>query len=125
MGAGLEPPRRVFAHGWWTNEGQKISKSLGNVIDPYDLVRRYGLDPVRYFLLREVPFGNDGDFSHRTMIARLNGELANDYGNPVQRVPPIIARHCGGAVPEPGSVSDRDRAILPAAEDLVPKLRPP
>src|SRR3546814_13218609 len=80
MGAGLEPPRRVFAHGWWTNEGQKISKSLGNVIDPYDLVRRYGLDPVRYFLRREVPFGNDGDFSHRTMIARFNGDLANDYG---------------------------------------------
>ena len=62
MAAGLEPPKRVFAHGWWTNEGQKISKSTGNVIDPIELANRYGLDQVRYFLLREVPFGNDGDF---------------------------------------------------------------
>jgi methionyl-tRNA synthetase len=81
MGAGLAPPQRVFAHGWWTNEGQKISKSLGNVIDPLQLIERYGLDPVRYFLLREVPFGNDGDFSHRAMVNRLNGDLANDFGN--------------------------------------------
>src|SRR3546814_4942557 len=123
MGAGLEPPRRVFAHGWWTNEGQKISKSLGNVIDPYDLVRRYGLDPVWYFLLREVPFGNDGDFSHRTMIARLNGELANDYGNLVQRVLSMIARNCGAAVPEPGPFSGDDREMLAASESLLPMLR--
>ena len=65
MAAGLEPPRRVFAHGWWTDEGQKISKRLGNVIEPHALIAKYGLDQVRYFLLREVPFGNDGDFSHR------------------------------------------------------------
>ncbi len=78
MAAGLEPPRRVFAHGWWTNEGEKISKSLGNIIDPIELVKKYGLDQVRYFLLREVPFGNDGDFAHQAMITRMNGELAND-----------------------------------------------
>ncbi len=72
MSAGIAPPQRVFAHGWWTNEGQKISKSLGNVIDPVELVDAYGLDPVRYFLLREVPFGNDGDFSRRALIGRLN-----------------------------------------------------
>ena len=72
MSAGLAPPKRVFAHGWWTNEGQKMSKSLGNVIDPVELVDSYGLDPVRYFLLREVPFGNDGDFQRRALIGRLN-----------------------------------------------------
>ncbi|MFQ5959591.1 MAG: class I tRNA ligase family protein, partial [Alphaproteobacteria bacterium] len=86
MAAELDPPRRVFAHGWWTNEGQKISKSLGNIIDPLALVARYGLDQVRYFLLREVPFGNDGDFSHRAMVSRMNDDLANDFGNLVQRV---------------------------------------
>ena len=88
MAAGLEPPKRVFAHGWWTNEGRKISKSLGNIIDPIHLVEKYGLDPVRYFLLREVPFGNDGDFSHAAMVTRMNSELANDYGNLAQRVLP-------------------------------------
>ena len=73
-----------FAHGWWTNEGQKISKSLGNVIDPFELVDRYGLDPIRYFLLRQVPFGNDGIFPTRRYI--VNGDLANDLGNLCQRV---------------------------------------
>ena len=123
MGAGLEPPKRVFAHGWWTNEGQKISKSLGNVIDPYDLVRRYGLDQVRYFMLREVPFGNDGDFSHRSMVQRMNSELANDYGNLVQRVLSMIARNCGGLVPEPGPLTAEDDELLGAVTDLLPELR--
>ncbi len=99
MAAGLQPPKRVYAHGWWTNEGQKISKSLGNVISPYDLVERYGLDQVRYFLLREVPFGNDGDFSHTSMINRSNGELANDLGNLAQRVLSMVAKNCDGKLP--------------------------
>ncbi|MDP6515757.1 MAG: methionine--tRNA ligase, partial [Alphaproteobacteria bacterium] len=86
MAAGIEPPQRVFAHGWWTNEGEKISKSLGNVIDPFALIEQYGLDPVRYFLLREVPFGKDGDFSRDAMTTRMNSELANDFGNLAQRV---------------------------------------
>ena len=81
MAAGLEPPSRVFAHGWWTIEGQKMSKSLGNVVAPDAMVAKYGLDPMRYFLLREMPFGNDGDFSHRAMVNRINSDLANDYGN--------------------------------------------
>ncbi|MCB2102279.1 MAG: methionine--tRNA ligase [Rhodobacterales bacterium] len=118
MGAGLEPPMRVFAHGWWTNEGQKISKSLGNVIDPIDLVNRYGLDQVRYFLLREVPFGNDGDFSHTAMVHRMNGDLANDFGNLAQRVLSMIAKNCGGNVPAHGARTDDDRALLGAAYDL-------
>nr|WP_281242467.1 methionine--tRNA ligase [Rhodospira trueperi] len=123
MAAGLEPPKRVFAHGWWTNEGQKISKSLGNVIDPYDLVKSYGLDQVRYFLLREVPFGNDGDFSHRAMVNRMNGELANDLGNLAQRVLSMIAKNCGGAVPEPGPLTDEDTALLGQARGLLPAVR--
>ncbi len=99
MGAGIEPPKRVFAHGWWTNEGEKISKSLGNVIDPLEIVQHYGLDQVRYFLLREVPFGNDGDFSRQAMINRLNSDLANDLGNLVQRVLSMINRNCDAAAP--------------------------
>jgi methionyl-tRNA synthetase len=123
MAAGLEPPRRVFAHGWWTNEGQKISKSLGNVIDPVSLVQRYGLDPVRYFLLREVPFGNDGDYSHRAMVGRLNGDLANDLGNLVQRVLAMVQRNCAGRVPEPGPLTEADRALLELAGSLLDRLR--
>lgn len=123
MGAGLEPPKRVFAHGWWTNEGQKISKSVGNVIDPLKLIDTYGLDPVRYFLLREVPFGNDGDFSHRAMINRMNGELANDFGNLAQRVLSMIAKNCGGTVPTPGAFSAEDDALLDAVGGLLAKVR--
>jgi methionyl-tRNA synthetase len=123
MAAGLEPPKRVFAHGWWTNEGQKISKSLGNVIDPLALIDRYGLDQVRYFLLREVPFGNDGDFSHRAMVNRMNGELANDYGNLAQRVLSMIAKNCGNQVPQHGELSDDDRELLDAASGLLGKVR--
>ena len=122
MAAGLEPPRRVFAHGWWTNEGQKISKSVGNVIDPVTLVETYGLDPVRYFLLREVPFGNDGDFSHRAMINRMNGELANDLGNLAQRVLSMIGKNCEGKVPQPGPLSDDDKALLGDAQALFGKV---
>jgi methionyl-tRNA synthetase len=81
MAAELPTPRRVFAHGWWTNEGQKMSKSLGNALEPHAMVAKYGLDPVRYFLLREIPFGNDGDFSHRAMVQRINSDLANGLGN--------------------------------------------
>lgn len=124
MAAGIAPPTRVYAHGWWTNEGQKISKSLGNVIKPDDLVEQYGLDQVRFFLLREVPFGNDGDFAHASMISRMNHELANDYGNLVQRSLSMVSKNCSGAVPEPGAFTDEDRALLEPAERLVETMRP-
>ncbi len=123
MGAGLEPPKRVFAHGWWTNEGQKISKSLGNVIDPVALVETYGLDQVRYFLLREVPFGNDGDFAHRAMINRMNSELANDLGNLSQRVLSMVTKNCDGQVPTPGAFTAEDEALLAAADGLLASVR--
>ncbi|HLN25597.1 MAG TPA: methionine--tRNA ligase [Patescibacteria group bacterium] len=123
LAAGLEPPKRVFAHGWWTNEGQKISKSTGNVIDPIGLVERYGLDQVRFFLLREVPFGNDGDFSHRAMVNRMNSELANDFGNLAQRSLSMVNKNADAQVPEPGEFSAEDRELLDAAADLLPRLR--
>lgn len=123
MSAGLPPPKRVFAHGWWTNEGEKISKSLGNVIDPLQLVERYGLDPVRYFLMREVPFGNDGDFSHRAMINRLNGDLANDLGNLAQRVLSMINRNCSASVPGPGRLHDDDHGLLDGVHGLIDTVR--
>ncbi len=100
MAADLPLPKRVFAHGWWTNEGEKISKSLGNVIDPIQLVNQYGLDQVRYFLLREVTFGNDGDFSKSQLIQRINSELANNLGNLVQRVISFCLKNTMGKVPD-------------------------
>jgi methionyl-tRNA synthetase len=123
LAAGLEPPRRIFAHGWWTVEGRKISKSLGNVIDPAQLIETYGLDQTRYFLLREVPFGNDGDFSHAAMIKRMNRDLANDYGNLVQRVLSLIQRNCDGRLPAPGALADPDRELLAASESLLDQVR--
>ncbi|MBF0248405.1 MAG: methionine--tRNA ligase [Alphaproteobacteria bacterium] len=123
MAAGVEPPKRVFAHGWWTNEGHKISKSLGNVIDPIELVEKYGLDAVRYFLLREVPFGNDGDFSHAAMVARMNGELANDLGNLAQRVLSMVNKNCDGAVPRHGDFTADDQEMLDAAHGIIHKVR--
>jgi methionyl-tRNA synthetase len=123
MAAGLEPPHRVFAHGWWTVEGEKMSKSLGNFIPPQQLVDTYGVDPVRYFMLRELPFGSDGDFSHRAVVGRLNGDLANDFGNLAQRVLVMINRDCEAAVPEPGTLADPDRALLADARGLLDTVR--
>jgi methionyl-tRNA synthetase len=124
MAAGLQPPRRVFAHGWWTNEGQKMSKSLGNALEPHAMVAKYGLDQVRYFLLREIPFGNDGDFSHRAMVQRINSDLANGLGNLAQRVLSMINKNCGAQVPQPGTLTDADQALLASAHGLLGKLRP-
>jgi len=119
MAAGLEPPRRVFAHGWWTIEGEKMSKSLGNAIDPVALIEKYGLDPLRYFLMREVPFGNDGNFSREAFINRANGDLANDLGNLAQRVLSMVQKYCDGAVPTPGEYTADDQALLCAAYDML------
>jgi methionyl-tRNA synthetase len=123
MAAGLPVTKRVFGHGWWTVEGQKMSKSLGNFIPPKALVDKYGLDPVRYFMLRELPFGSDGDFSHRAIINRINGDLANDLGNLAQRVLSMLQRYCEGRVPKAGALTAADETLLGAARGLLAKLR--
>lgn len=123
MAAGLAPPKRVFAHGHLLSKGEKMSKSLGNVIGPAELVERYGLDPIRYFFLREVPFGGDGSFSHEAIVHRINGDLANDLGNLAQRVLSMIAKNCHGAVPRPGEFGAADRALLAQAGGLLDRVR--
>jgi methionyl-tRNA synthetase len=120
---GVAVQKRVFAHGWWTIEGQKMSKSLGNAIDPRAMIAKYGLDPVRYFLLREVPFGNDGDFSSRAIVSRINGELANELGNLAQRTLAQVAKNCGGQVPAAGALTDEDKALLASASALLVQVR--
>jgi len=100
MAADLPVPKRIFAHGWWTIEGQKMSKSVGNVVNPIELVEKYGLDPVRYFLMREVFFGQDGNFSKANLISRINNELANNIGNLVQRTLSFINKYNNKKVPE-------------------------
>ena len=119
MAADLPPPRRVFAHGWWTNEGQKISKSLGNVIDPVALVEEFGIDPVRYYLLREVPFGQDGDFARSALVNRLNGELADVLGNLANRTLSLIQRNCEGRLPAAAEPSGADVTLLTPLDGLV------
>jgi methionyl-tRNA synthetase len=123
MSAGIELPKRVFAHGFLFNKGEKMSKSVGNVIDPFNLVEQYGLDQVRYFFLREVSFGQDGSYSAEAIGARINADLANDLGNLAQRSLSMIAKNCSGAVPEPGAFSDADKAILASADGLLETIR--
>ncbi|MGE3522846.1 MAG: methionine--tRNA ligase, partial [Candidatus Dadabacteria bacterium] len=118
MSAGLPLPRTVFAHGWWTVEGEKMSKSVGNVVDPYQVAEEFGSDVFRYFLLREIPFGQDGDFSKSAIISRVNGELANGLGNLVSRTLGMIERYRGGSVPAPGESSPADDDIKKGAIEL-------
>ena len=123
MAAGIELPKRVFCHGFLNIEGEKMSKSLGNVLAPRDMISRYGLDQMRYFLLREVPFGQDGSFSHESIVNRTNSDLANDLGNLAQRILSMINKNCGGTVPGPGSLTGADMALLDAALDALPAAR--
>jgi len=123
MSAGLPLPKRVFSHGFVLSKGEKMSKSVGNVVDPFDLVHAYGLDPVRYFFLREVNFGQDGNYSPEAIANRINADLANDLGNLAQRSLSMIAKNCGGTVPEPGELTDADTTILASADALYAKAR--
>ena len=124
MAAGLELPRQVFAHGFINVEGQKMSKSVGNVISPYDLVNMFGTDQTRFLLMREVSHGQDGNFSEGHAIKRINSDLANGLGNLAQRTLSMIAKNCDGKVPEHGDFTKDDEALFNTAyNDLLPKLR--
>jgi methionyl-tRNA synthetase len=123
MSAGIEVPRRVFSHGFLFNRGEKMSKSVGNVIDPFSLADAYGVDQLRYFFLREVPFGQDGNYSHEAIVARINADLANDLGNLAQRSLSMIARNAAGALPKPGALSANDEAILRSADGMIATAR--
>jgi len=112
MSAGLPLPKRVYGHGFLYNAGEKMSKSVGNVLDPFDLVNAFGADPLRYYLLREVPFGQDGNYSVDGFIARVNADLANDLGNLAQRSLSMVGKHCGGAVPDFSALMEADEALL-------------
>ena len=123
MSAGLALPERVFAHGFLFNRGMKMSKSDGNVIDPFEMAAEYGVDQLRYFLLREVPFGADGSYSHEAIVNRTNADLANDLGNLAQRSLSMIAKNCDGAVPMEGWLTEDDNAMLAAVDGLLPGVR--
>ena len=123
MSAGIELPRRVFAHGHLLNSGEKMSKSIGNVVDPIALIEEFGLDQLRYFLLREVPFGQDGSYSEEAVIGRINADLANEFGNLAQRSLSMVNKNLDGVVPEPGAFIDADRELLALADELLPKVR--
>jgi methionyl-tRNA synthetase len=122
MAAGLAVPERISSNGWWVVDGEKMSKSLGNVIEPRKLAETYGLDQIRYFLLREKPFGADGSMSHATIVSRINVELANDLGNLAQRSLSLIARNCGGVLPARGGALTEDDATLLADANALPGL---
>ena len=123
MSAGIEVPRRIFSHGFLFNRGEKMSKSVGNVIDPFALADAYGVDPLRYFLLREVPFGQDGNYSHEGIVNRINADLANDLGNLAQRSLSMVQKQFGGVLPQPGAFSANDQTILSAADGMIAKAR--
>jgi methionyl-tRNA synthetase len=119
MSAGIELPRHVFAHGWWTVDGQKMSKSVGNVVDPTEVAKTYGVDEFRFFMFREVPFGLDGDFSRDAIVTRINGDLANDFGNLVSRSVNMIEKFLKGKVEIPDRSGGSDAHLIERTETLV------
>jgi methionyl-tRNA synthetase len=123
MSAGIPVQKRVFAHGFLFSRGEKMSKSVGNVVDPFNLADQYGVDQMRYFFLREVPFGQDGNYNHEAMVARINADLANDLGNLAQRSLSMIAKQLGGVLPEPGEFTDNDKEILAEADAMLAAAR--
>src|ERR1700730_16999629 len=123
MSAKLALPRQIVVHGFLFNRGEKMSKSVGNVIDPLALAGHYGSDQLRYFLLREVPFGQDGSYSHEAIVNRINADLANDLGNLAQRSLSMVAKNCGGILPAPAALSEADQALLAQAAALPVKSR--
>ncbi|GAA1481531.1 methionine--tRNA ligase [Gordonia sinesedis] len=123
MSAGIDLPKHVFAHGFLFNRGEKMSKSVGNVVDPDNLIDEFGLDPVRYFFLREVSYGQDGSYSAEAIVARINADLANEFGNLAQRTLSMIGKYFDGVVPQPGKYTEADVQLLTAADELLATVR--
>jgi len=119
LASDLKPPKKIFAHGWWTNEGKKISKSLGNTIDPYEVINEYGLDQFRFFLFREVPFGNDGDFSKDSIAIRVNSDLSNNFGNLIQRICTFIYKNCDKKVENKFDLNENDHNLISLSEKKI------
>lgn len=122
MAAGIEIPLKVYAHGWWTVDGKKMSKSTGNVVSPDYIIDKYGLDQFKYFLLREVRFGQDGDFSENALVKRVNSDLANDYGNLAQRVLSFIYKNNEALIPNKGTLDKVDKDLLYAMDNIKDKI---
>ena len=123
MSAGVPIPKRIFAHGLLLSRGEKMSKSVGNVIDPFGMAKEFGVDQMRYFAMREVALGNDGNYTRESIINRINADLANDLGNLAQRSLSMIAKNCDGKVPEPGAFTAEDQKLLAAADTMVETAR--
>jgi methionyl-tRNA synthetase len=119
MSAGIEVPQHIFSHGFLFNRGEKMSKSVGNVVDPFTMAEAYGVDQLRFFFLREIPFGQDGNYSHEAIVNRINADLANDLGNLAQRSLSMVGKAFGGVLPAPGEFTAEDRAILASADAMI------
>ena len=122
MSAGIDLPKTIFAHGWWLMGDEKMSKSSGNVINPMDLIDDYGVDPVRYYLMREMVLGQDANFTLKSFVNRYNSDLANDFGNLLSRIATLINKNYNGYMPEVSSLGDEEKRLKSISIELVKKF---